>query len=157
LIVLTAGELTWNRSTGAFDAERTTALPARLMSAFAEEPLYLDLRWARSEDQLSSRHPRFRDAVADLAAALHGREKDELVATPSEIEEKLLGPRYLVAITRGFNRLRIWETSGGRERPSIDAPLALDLDLTFDPTLARRRSCPQALRKPPGGRLRIMA
>jgi hypothetical protein len=79
LIVLTAGELTWNRSTGTFDAERTTALPARLMSAFAEEPLYLDLRWARSEDQLSSRHPRFRDAVADLAAALHGGEKDDLV------------------------------------------------------------------------------
>ena len=44
LIVLTSGELTWNRSTGAFDAERTTALPACLKSAFTEEPLYLDLR-----------------------------------------------------------------------------------------------------------------
>ena len=79
LIVLTGGELDWNRAAGTFDADRTTALPARLMSAFAEEPLYLDLRWARDQDDLSARHPRFREAVAELAAALHGREKDELV------------------------------------------------------------------------------
>ncbi len=79
LIVLTAGELEWNRSGGVFDADRTTALPAGLMSAFAEEPLHLDLRWARDQDDLSTRHPRFREAVAELAAALHGREKDELV------------------------------------------------------------------------------
>ena len=79
LIVLTDGGLEWNRASSAFDAERTTALPARLLSVFAEEPLYLDLKWARNQDDLSSRHPRFREAVAELAAALHGRAKDELV------------------------------------------------------------------------------
>jgi WD40 repeat protein len=49
------------------------------MRAFDEEPLWLDLRWARSETDLSLEHPRFRDAVAELAAALHGRSKDALV------------------------------------------------------------------------------
>ena len=79
LIVLTGGQLAWNRTSGAFDTDRTTALPARLLSAFAEEPLYLDLKWARDRNDLSARHPRFRESVAELAAALHGREKDELV------------------------------------------------------------------------------
>jgi len=79
LIVLTSGSLEWDDAAGAFDAARSTALPPRLMSAFREEPLYLDLTWARGEIDLSSRHPRFREAVADLAVPLHGREKDELV------------------------------------------------------------------------------
>jgi WD40 repeat protein len=79
LIVLTGGEIEWNRAAAAFDPARTTALPPRLISAFTDEPLYLDLRWARDRDDVSTRHPRFREAVAELAAALHGREKDELV------------------------------------------------------------------------------
>jgi WD40 repeat protein len=79
LIVLTEGTLAWEATAGAFDPERSTALPARLVRAFAEEPLYLDLRWARNEVHLSLRHPGFREAVAELAATLHGRGKDELV------------------------------------------------------------------------------
>jgi WD40 repeat protein len=79
LIVMTGGELEWNRAAATFDQARTTALPSRLISAFTDEPLYLDLRWARGQDDVSMRQPRFREAVAELAAALHGREKDELV------------------------------------------------------------------------------
>jgi WD40 repeat protein len=79
LIVLTGGTLEWSDDTQAFDTERTTALPARLMTAFAQEPLYLDLTWARNQDDLSLRHPQFREAVAELAVPLHGRQKDELV------------------------------------------------------------------------------
>ena len=79
LIVLTDGEVAWDPDSGAFDPARTTALPEPLMRAFDEEPLWLDLRWARSETDLSLGHPRFRDAVAELAAALHGRSKDALV------------------------------------------------------------------------------
>jgi len=79
LIALTDGTLEWDRSAGAFSADRTTALPEPLLRAFAEEPLYLDLRWARADADLSLREPKFRDAVAELAATLHGRSKDELV------------------------------------------------------------------------------
>ncbi|MEJ0040463.1 MAG: toll/interleukin-1 receptor domain-containing protein [Gammaproteobacteria bacterium] len=79
LIVLTAGEMQWDRTSGGFNASSTTALPELLLRRFADEPLYLDLRWAHDDTHLSLSHPRFRDAVADLAATLHGRPKDELV------------------------------------------------------------------------------
>ena len=78
LIVLTDGEILWDRSTSDFDWSRTTALPTNLRGQFKEEPLYVDLRWARTADNLSLRHSQFRGAVLDLAAPLHGRPKDEL-------------------------------------------------------------------------------
>jgi WD40 repeat protein len=78
LIVLTSGEAEWDDARNTFDGDRSTAIPPLLRQAFAEEPRYLDLRWATREDQLSLRSPQFRDAVAELAAALHGRSKDEL-------------------------------------------------------------------------------
>jgi WD40 repeat protein len=79
LIVVTDGTIAWDPASGAFDPARTTALPGPLIRAFDEEPLWLDLRWARSETDLSLGHPRFQNAVAELAAALHGRSKDTLV------------------------------------------------------------------------------
>ncbi len=79
LMVLTEGTMTWNASLQAFDAREGSAVPQRLIRAFAEEPLYLDLIWARNETDLSLSHPRFRDAVAEMAAALSGRSKDELI------------------------------------------------------------------------------
>ena len=79
LIVVTAGDLEWDDAARRFDVNRSSALPPRLLAAFSEEPLYLDLRWARGRDDLSIHQPKFRDAVADLAATIHGRDKDELV------------------------------------------------------------------------------
>jgi hypothetical protein len=78
LILLTDGEITWNETKGDFDWEKTTALPPRLAKAFAEEPLHVDLRWARTIDQLSLRHSQFRAAILDMAATLLDRSKDEL-------------------------------------------------------------------------------
>jgi WD40 repeat protein len=79
LIVLTDGELVWDESAGDFDWERTTALPGVLRGVLAEEPRHVDMRWARTVEQLSLAHPTFVDAVADLAAPLHSRPKDELI------------------------------------------------------------------------------
>ena len=45
---------------------------------FTSEPRHLDLVWAQSQDDLDLRNTRFRDAVADLAAPIHGIPKDEL-------------------------------------------------------------------------------
>ncbi len=78
LIALTDGELVWDANAGDFDWERTNALPDTLRRAFAEEPRFIDLRWAHADSHLSLSHPRFRDAVADLAAPLHGVPKDVL-------------------------------------------------------------------------------
>lgn len=78
LIVLTGGEIAWDRSAGDFDWSRTTALPALLAKKLPDEPLFVDLRWAASEPGLSLRHARFRDAVVNVAAPLRGQRKDEL-------------------------------------------------------------------------------
>ncbi|WP_217568445.1 TIR domain-containing protein [Mesorhizobium sp. GbtcB19] len=78
LIVLTDGAIHWDVAAGDFDWPSTTALPRSVAKAFAEEPLYIDITWARGVDQLSLRHSQFRAAVLNLAATLLDRPKDEL-------------------------------------------------------------------------------
>jgi WD40 repeat protein len=77
LPVVTDGDWQWDPARGDFTDE-STAVPAALRGVFAEEPLYLDLRWARDDLHLSLQHARFRDAIAQLAAPMHGISKDEL-------------------------------------------------------------------------------
>jgi WD40 repeat protein len=78
LIALTGGEIVWDDAAGDFDWGRTTALPETLQGWFSTEPLWVDLSWARDEPELSVRHSRFRSDVATLAAAVHGKAKEEL-------------------------------------------------------------------------------
>ncbi len=79
LLVVTGGTLEWDRSAGCFTPERATALPPNLLRSFSEEPLFLDLRWARDgSTRLRLREPRFHEAVLQLASTLHNRPKDEL-------------------------------------------------------------------------------
>ncbi|HET9517112.1 MAG TPA: TIR domain-containing protein, partial [Actinoplanes sp.] len=77
LPVVTDGVWEWDPARGDFTAD-STAVPAALRGVFTEEPLYLDLRWARNDRQVNLRHSRFRDAIAQLAAPMHGLSKDEL-------------------------------------------------------------------------------
>src|SRR5215210_6917224 len=74
LLVVTDGEVVWEQTARDFDWVRTTALPAALRAAFPEEPRYVDLRWAQGR-ALTLDNDRFRENVADLAAALHRRPK----------------------------------------------------------------------------------
>jgi WD40 repeat protein len=78
LLILTDGEIVWNRSARDFDWNMTTALPYSLHSAFANEPLYVDLRWAKTAEKLTLRQSSFRAAVLDVASPLHHKAKDEL-------------------------------------------------------------------------------
>ncbi|MDP9336779.1 MAG: toll/interleukin-1 receptor domain-containing protein [Actinomycetota bacterium] len=80
LLVLTDGDLVWDRARGDFDRPRSTALPPALFGHFDDEPRHLDLRWARGEEQLDVRHVRFRGAVAELAAPIRNMARDELEA-----------------------------------------------------------------------------
>jgi WD40 repeat protein len=95
LIVLTEGEIVWDERTANFDWTRTTALPRALAGAFSEEPRYTDLRFAATSDHLSLRDPRFRDAVADVAAPLNGRAKDDMIG------EEVRQHRRTLRIARG--------------------------------------------------------
>jgi hypothetical protein len=79
LIVVTDGDIRWDRQSNDFDGSSTTCIPRALFGALPEEPRWVDLRWAKGHDRLSLRTPRFRDAIADLAAPLHAVAKEELV------------------------------------------------------------------------------
>lgn len=77
LPVVTDGHWEWNEATGDF-TEDSDAVPPALRGVFTDEPRHLDLRWAREEEQLELRDSRFRNAVAEIAAPLHGCTKDEI-------------------------------------------------------------------------------
>jgi hypothetical protein len=79
LIVLTGGELGWDPKTFEPDPSRTSALPKAAFGKLPGEPRFTDLRWARTEESLSLANVHFMDAVADLAATIQGRSKDEIL------------------------------------------------------------------------------
>jgi hypothetical protein len=79
LIVLTDGDIAWDSRAGTFDWSCTDALPRLLDQRFSAEPNCLDLRWARTDTDLSVRRPRFLDAVASLAATLRNVPLDDLI------------------------------------------------------------------------------
>ncbi|WP_185832670.1 toll/interleukin-1 receptor domain-containing protein [Streptomyces sp. WAC 04229] len=78
LLVVTGGEIHWDEAGGDFDFARSTCLHPALRGHFTAEPRWVDLRWMDADHSGDLREPRFREAVADLAAPLHGRPKDEL-------------------------------------------------------------------------------
>ncbi len=82
LLIIVTGSLPLASEDTAVDFNwiRANLLPPTLASKLPqEEPLYLDLRWIRSEEHLSARNPRFLGEVAGLLATLTGRPKDELI------------------------------------------------------------------------------
>ena len=68
--VVTEGVVAW-------DGEGTVSPPA-LHGAFPHEPRWVDLRFAKGDDQLDLKHPTFSAAIADIASAIRGVPKDEL-------------------------------------------------------------------------------
>lgn len=77
LPVVTNGTWEWDPATNDFTVG-SSAVPSALRGALVSEPRHLDLRWAQSETDLDLRNTRFRSAVADLAAPMHGVAKDDL-------------------------------------------------------------------------------
>ena len=77
LPVVTDGHWQWDEATGDFTGD-SDAVPPALHGVFGDEPRHLDLRWAHDEKQLDLNNGRFRNAVAEVAAPLHGRSKDEI-------------------------------------------------------------------------------
>jgi WD40 repeat protein len=78
LVVLTEGDLVWDAGRGDYASRDSNALPAALRGCFVDEPRHLDLRWAHDDQRLELGDSRFREAIADLAAPIHGQPKEEL-------------------------------------------------------------------------------
>jgi WD40 repeat protein len=111
LIVLTGGTLQWHQPSGRFTPD-TDVLPPGLLGAFVEEPLFLDIRWARqTAARLSLREPRFHEAVLQLAATLHNRPKDELDGVDIHLQRqaRLLAGLALLAIVL-IAAFAVWQT-----------------------------------------------
>jgi WD40 repeat protein len=87
-IALTDGELCWDATARDFDLSRSNALPPVLRGVFDEEPLYVDLRALRREEQLSRALPLFWDKVAELAAPLHHRDKEDLAGDDVRLQRR---------------------------------------------------------------------
>src|SRR5215469_13924502 len=68
LVLVTDGEVSWDQLSNDWDWATTTALPLNLRGTTAQEPLWVDLRWAKGEDSLSLRHVKFRQTILDIAA-----------------------------------------------------------------------------------------
>ncbi|MCU1493841.1 MAG: repeat- protein-like protein [Acidimicrobiaceae bacterium] len=79
ILILSAGELSWDDAAEDFNWQTTNALPRLTRKVFKELPLYLDLRWARKDEHLSPRNPDFRAAVASLSSTLRGIPLDTLI------------------------------------------------------------------------------
>ena len=76
---MTGGDIAWDEQRGGFDPTQSSAVPVVLFDAFSAEPQWVDFRRADENARLSTDDPAFADAVADLAAPLHGRSKDEMI------------------------------------------------------------------------------
>lgn len=88
LPILTEGELHWDEALNDFDPVKSTAYPAALAGFFAMEPRHLDLRWAKNGEQLDLGNSAFRSAIADLAAPIHGMDKEDLEGEDVRLQKR---------------------------------------------------------------------
>ena len=140
LIILTGGEIVWDPASRTLDATRTTALPPSLRT-FAEEPLWLDLRWARSGEHLSFANPSWREAIADLSSTLRGLPKDQLIG--EDVRQHARATRFRRAAIAGLATLAVgmaaaaWIALGQRDLAREQARIALARQLAAQAQLIR--------------------
>ena len=74
LPVVTDGEFMWVGDVAG------SSVPPALHGVFQEEPRWVDLRFAKGDENLDLKNPEFSSAVADIASAVRGIPKDELAS-----------------------------------------------------------------------------
>lgn len=127
LMVLTGGALAWDAAAGDFDWPRSTAPPTVLAGKLADEPLYVDLAWAREADGLSLAHPRFREAVVAIAAPVRGIERDALDGADirQHARDRWIMRAGVTAISAAA-ALAVWQAVvANRERATAEAERAV--------------------------------
>lgn len=98
LILLTEGEIEWNSAANDFDWSRTTALPSNLLGRMVQEPLWVDLRLARTEEKLSLRDSSFRGAILSIASTLLNRPKESLDSEDLRVYKRNRLAAYTAAV-----------------------------------------------------------
>jgi len=143
LIVVTDGDVHWSAESGDFDWARTTALPRSLARAFGQEPLYVDLRPIRTSSDAPYRSAAFRSAVADLAAALTGRSKDEVIGEDVRQHRRTKQVAWAAGVSlfalTALAASAAWTASVQRDRALREQQVALARRLTAQAELVRQR------------------
>ncbi len=99
LVLLTDGEIVWDEGANDFDWARSVSVPPVLAGCFADEPRHVDMRWARSEEQLDLTNGRFRDQIAELSAPVHGVRKDDIAGEHVRQHRRTMRTIWAAAIT----------------------------------------------------------
>ena len=99
LVLLTDGEIIWDDGATDFDWARSVSVPPVLAGCFTEEPRHVDMRWARSEEQLDLTNGRFRDQIAELSAPVHGVRKDDIAGEHVRQHRRTMRTIWAAAIT----------------------------------------------------------
>jgi WD40 repeat protein len=149
LIVWTGGDLVWDDANHEFDWDHTNALPRLLAGVFeGNQPLYLDLRWAKEQVHFSRKHPSFAAGLAQLSAAIRERELDEIFGDDVREQRRALkllwsGVTSLVLLTTfaGWQWLREFEARQEAQRQtriavSRELATAAANTLSVDPELS---------------------
>ncbi|MFI7671562.1 TIR domain-containing protein [Nocardia sp. NPDC049526] len=77
LLVVSAGELVWNDADHAWDQERSTALPPRLLGHFDAEPVWKSIVWLHSGEGAVS-DPDLTAAAVSITSVVRGMPEDDL-------------------------------------------------------------------------------
>lgn len=120
LIVLTDGVLAWDPAVADFDWQRTTALPRTISGQLGDEPLYIDLSWARGSAGLTLKNLRFRDAVVGAAAPIRGIERDALDG--ADIRQHARNRRFVragVAAIAAAAVVAVWQAFEARAERNV--------------------------------------
>ncbi len=96
LIVLTDGDILWDDVSNTFLNKDKNSLPDILENKFTEEPFYIDLRFARTEQDISLLNPIFNKEVLKLAAQLHGKEPKDLAGEEVTEHHKVIRLRNII-------------------------------------------------------------
>lgn len=98
LIALTDGDLAWSESRNDFLVGPAPVLPPALSKVFASEPKWVDLRAYRAGGEAANkRNPDFLMRTADLAAAIHGMPKEDLLSDELRQQRRALATAWTAA------------------------------------------------------------
>src|SRR5271166_6208085 len=148
LVVISDGTWAWDDGSHDLSPAATAVNPA-VRGAFAAEPNYLDMRWARGNAELTLRNPRFRDQVATLVAAIQDKPKDEIESedirqqhrTQRIVRAVIATLTVLVLIVSGLGIYSNYERLAAihQRDVAVSAELISQSELTgdTDPVLAR--------------------
>jgi WD40 repeat protein len=143
LILVTEGDIAWDSAAGDFDWQSSTALPDCLRGRLRAEPLWVDLRWARSAENLDLHHSQFRLAILDIAAPLHHRAKDELDGEDVRQFKAAVRLRKIIIATLSVLVVALigatWYAFAQRKDAILQAQIATARQLAAESDLMRER------------------